>query len=362
MRYIPEYIVNITDDGKISRRLPKFEDFISNGWLEPMSTVNMHLEQHVTRKDTKSVSKLRKGDFEGYNQEYVRERKNARRNEWGFNLEVFDSVFNGDSLTIRLKDRDLHQWDGEKVKHILVISSDGYGDAFLTLRYIPPLLQFAETVSVIVPSAIRYLVNRNMPMGVRVYSKDDGVKALYQADVWSSVESLLYLAKQGYGQSKWIDWKPNRNDKTLRVGIVWAGTKSNQYNKLRSIPIDKLSPLFELSGIEWHSLQVGDYAYQCPDNVIDRSSDIKSWTDTVNIISTLDLVISVDTGTANLTGAMGFPLWVMVESFADFRWGNDGDSTPWFDSARVFRQSEPELWDDVISNVKNALMQWKEVM
>jgi hypothetical protein len=114
-----------------------------------------------------------------------------------------------------------------------------------------------------------------------------------------------------------------------------------------------LAPLLELPGVTWHSLQIG--RTECPSNLVSHAAEIRDFGDTAALIARLDLVISVDTAVANLAGAMGVPVWIMVERDNDFRWGPGGDTTPWFPTARVFRQRTAGGWHRVIRGVRVAL-------
>lgn len=287
--------------------------------------------------------------------------KNERNQLSGVELKIYDAVWSTQGVrAMKLKDRDLPYFNGDHVKNLCILHTEGYGDAFLFGRYIKSMLLKAENVSIIVASSLYELFKDNMPIGVEVFDKFGGMSALNKADAWVTTESLVYLSEQKYGDAKWITntQRVNLFDKP-RIGIVWAGSQTNNYNNIRSVPIASISRLFEIPGIEWHSLQIGDFAHECPDNVFDYSDDISNWSDTVMLAKNLDLVIAVDTGTANLIGAMGLPLWVLVEQRPDFRWGSYGEETPWFPSARVFRKGKDNKWKPVINKVASALIEFK---
>jgi hypothetical protein len=171
---------------------------------------------------------------------------------------------------------------------------------------------------------------------------------------------LPEVSGEGYGNARWItpgpmlveQWRPKGPG--LHVGVHWNGSLENGHDSGRSIPVDLLRPLFDLP-VTFHSLQTGPMARQCPHNVIDHSNEIKTFVDTAALIAGLDLVIAVDSSPANLTGALGKTIWALVESPCDFRWAGDGDSTPWFPSARVFRQDRRGDWKPVIQKMRHEL-------
>lgn len=140
----------------------------------------------------------------------------------------------------------------------------------------------------------------------------------------------------------------------LRVGIAWAGNKANANDRNRSLPVAALAPLFDVSGVVWHSLQLG--AVELPSAAaMARLPADTPLDDTAALISELDLVISVDTSIAHLAGALARPLWVLLPYSPGWRWLLGRDSSPWYPTARLFRQSAPQDWADVVARVREAL-------
>jgi ADP-heptose:LPS heptosyltransferase len=86
--------------------------------------------------------------------------------------------------------------------------------------------------------------------------------------------------------------------------------------------------------------------------------EIQSFTDTLAIVQSLDLVITVDTAVAHLAGACGTPVWVLVPTFTDWRWMVARDDSPWYPSMRLFRQRELNQWDAVLADVAQALREY----
>ena len=88
--------------------------------------------------------------------------------------------------------------------------------------------------------------------------------------------------------------------------------------------------------------------------------DLADFADTAAVISQLDLVISVDTSVAHLAGAMARPLWLLVPFAPDFRWMLDREDSPWYPTARLFRQSRIGDWESVLGRVRGELVAWAE--
>lgn len=166
-------------------------------------------------------------------------------------------------------------------------------------------------------------------------------------------------------------WKEKLGDGgNLRVGLVWSGgLRPNQpelwsVNNRRNIPLSKLASL-KRQGIDFYSLQKGQPAeselaeltsqhWDGP-NVIDFSDLLHDFTDTAALIDNLDLVISVDTSTAHLAGAMGKPVWILNRFDTCWRWLVEGSRSPWYPTLRLYRQRSPGDWDGVVRQVQADL-------
>lgn len=266
------------------------------------------------------------------------------------------------ALSVRLRDgRKLPLWRGqEEVAHLVVVSPDGHGDTFCFGRYIRRLARFAQRVSAIVSAPTLPLCRQALPE-IEFQPLGDCGELLARADCYASTWMLPGLSGGGYGVAAWIEpaaelvraWR--QDGAGLRVGLAWNGSLWNQWDNLRSIRPAELAPLLAVPGVTWHSLQIGPKAAERPAQCIDHAAQIRDFHDTAALIASLDLVISVDTAVANLAGAMGRPVWVLVEQDNDFRWGLEGEATPWFPSARVFRQDQRAEWAGVIAKVAREL-------
>jgi tetratricopeptide (TPR) repeat protein len=145
----------------------------------------------------------------------------------------------------------------------------------------------------------------------------------------------------------------------LRVGLAWAGRPTNKQDRKRSMTLDHFAPL-AADGITFFSLQKGPAAAQAANpppgmRVIDFTADLHDLADTAASIAHLDLVISVDTAVAHLAGAMGKPVWTLLPFKPDWRWMLGRTDSPWYPTMRLFRQSRPGDWMDVIAKVRQEL-------
>jgi tetratricopeptide (TPR) repeat protein len=152
----------------------------------------------------------------------------------------------------------------------------------------------------------------------------------------------------------------------LKVGLVWAGDPrlrdpyAHAVDRRRSMALAQLTPLLALPGVRFVSLQKGDAAAQIADlpadlRPFDPMDAITDFADTAAVIANLDLVISVDTAVVHLAGALGKPVWILSRLDACWRWLADRDDSPWYPTARLFRQTTPGEWRTVIETVAKDL-------
>jgi hypothetical protein len=156
----------------------------------------------------------------------------------------------------------------------------------------------------------------------------------------------------------------------LRVGLCWGGGRSRDVSQIavdrrRSLALEALAPLGEVSGVRFISLQKGAPATEAAQpprgmELLDFAEDLHDFADTAALIDNLDLVISVDTAVAHLAGALGKPVWVLNRFDTCFRWPGNRHDSPWYPSARQFRQPTPGDWPSVISRAQDALQRLAE--
>ena len=153
-----------------------------------------------------------------------------------------------------------------------------------------------------------------------------------------------------------------------RVGLVWAGSPrkdqpdANRIDLQRSIEFDGLSLLFQGANCEFYSLQKGERAVTqlrrsaLRQRVIDFTDALHDFSDTAALIENLDLIISVDTSVAHLAGALGKPFWLINRYNTCWRWLSEREDSPWYPTARIFRQPRLGDWASVIDRVTRELM------
>jgi hypothetical protein len=144
-----------------------------------------------------------------------------------------------------------------------------------------------------------------------------------------------------------------------RVGLVWFGNPQHLHDQRRSLALDTLVPLLQLP-LDFHSLQQTQRPHdqtalaQLP-QLQHHGEQLTDFAQTAALIAELDLVITVDTSVAHLAGALGKPVWILLQHVPDYRWLLKREDSPWYPTARLFRQRQRGAWDPVVDAVQAAL-------
>lgn len=256
-------------------------------------------------------------------------------------------------------------------KSIVVVAEQGHGDAIQFIRYVPLLAQYGAHVMVLCHNdQIRSLLAGVEGVSVAVIPKEPLTFIPdYHCPLLSlpfefstTIDSIPFPS--GYLQpdsAKCRLWQERlKGLDGLKVGIVWAGNRAQVDNRYRSVPFEQLQALLQLPGINFISLQVGPDALKHQPGyntslLIDFTDELRDFTDTAALVSCLDLVISICSSVTHLTGALGIPVWVMLQYDADWRWLRERRDSPWYASAQLFRQQQPGDWKSVLGQVSGAL-------
>ena len=261
-------------------------------------------------------------------------------------------------------------WRGEDLagRTIFVHSEQGLGDVIQFSRFVAPLAQRAGHVIFEAPKPLVTLMRSSFP-GIEVcpVSTNNSMAFDFYCPLASlphrlgnTLENLPgapYLRVTDDARERWAEKLGERT--RPRVGLAWAGNPAQRNDHNRSMAFAHLAPLFELD-IEFHSLQKDIPARDR--EAVEQTPQLKRWGDAINDFSdtaalamALDLVISVDTSASHLSGALGRPTWIALTWRADYRYLLDRDDSPWYSSARLFRQSKPGDWDGVVARLRNEL-------
>ena len=269
---------------------------------------------------------------------------------------------------------DRPEWNGQDLtgKTILLWVEQGFGDTVQFIRYVPLVKALGATVLVVARQGLERLllgcagidriVSREEPLPpFDFHSPLMSLPRVFGTELDSIPAAIPYLRATPEVMEKWRGRLPATTKR--RVGIVWAGSPLHPNDQYRSISLEQLRPVLETDGVQFVSLQMGPTAAQLSSlppgvDVLDLGSELEDFSDTLAVIDQLDLVICVDTSVAHLAGALGKPTWILLPFPADFRWLEIRDDSPWYPSARLFRQDARRDWEGVVAQMTVAFGQW----
>jgi tetratricopeptide (TPR) repeat protein len=262
-------------------------------------------------------------------------------------------------------------WVGEQPicgKTILLHAEQGYGDTIQFVRYAPLVAELGAKVFLEVqPELVRLL---SQIRGVEtVIGRGEALPAFdFHCPLLSLPLAFDTTLETIPGAVPYI--RPGCADigafehclpsKRPRIGLAWAGRRSHRNDLSRSMSLNTLLPLLELSAVQFVSVQhelcaedarfLGDRP-----QIVRIGEKLTDFAETAAIISLLDIVICVDTAIAHLAGALGKPVFVLLPFAADFRWMRRRCDSAWYPTARLFRQKSFAQWGDVIAAVRDEL-------
>ncbi len=256
------------------------------------------------------------------------------------------------------------KWDRQNaLNKTLLLICEGFGDTIHFSRYLPQVRALCKRLVVICKEEVRAFIARNFEVEIvsnwrelpafDVYSTlVDTVGVLYP-DAPPRINPAPYLKSDKQLASVWSKRLFGRS-KGYRVGLVWRGNPEHFNDFRRSVDFELLVPLImKTPSAAWLGLQKDAGPRELP--IINAGPQLESFEDTAAVIENLDLVISIDSAVAHLAGAMGKPVWTLLPYAAEWRWPRKGDDAYWYPSMRLFRQSHPGYWPDVIDHIQSEL-------
>jgi Flp pilus assembly protein TadD len=269
-------------------------------------------------------------------------------------------------------------WQGESLKgrRILLHGEQGFGDSLQFVRFATPIAASGAHVILEVPKPLTRLLatvegvaevvpagnslprfDFHLPLLSAPYRLNIGLEAIPAPIPYLSadrVQSELWRERLNPLPRPWI-------------GLVWAGDSrtndplANAIDRRRSIPLAQMAPLLTIPGTTFVSLQKGVPAAQIgslpeASRPHDWTADLTDFADTAALVDCLDLVITVDTAVAHLAGALGKPLWIASRFDGCWRWLEGRDDSPWYPTAKLFRQTAPANWGPVIDAMAEEII------
>jgi len=271
-------------------------------------------------------------------------------------------------------------WNGMRIPNgrLLMVGDQGYGDTIQFARYIPLIADHCQELILgcsaemgpllsTIPGVKQYCHRWTDVPGHAAHCRLSSVPYLVHTMPDTIPAKVPYLFADKERVAAWR----TKLDAMLpaglpRIGLAWTGRPTHPNDRRRSMPLSRLAPLATAGRASFVSLQkpmpaadqvtLGSFP-----GMTDISEDLKDFGETAAVIENLDLVITVDTAMGHLTGALGKPVWIMLAKAADWRWLLQRSDSPWYPTARLFRQQRPGAWDPVIQDVAAALTEWLRV-
>jgi tetratricopeptide (TPR) repeat protein len=263
-------------------------------------------------------------------------------------------------------------WDGGDLKGrtILLYAEQGFGDMIQFIRYAPfvagrggrviveaspPLIRLLRQV----PGVEQWITSGEPLPAFDVQCSPMSLPRMFGTTLETVPAQKEYLRAEEQLVEDWRERLAGQAD-GLKVGIAWAGSPTFKGDRTRSLSLDRLAPLGAVSGVTFFTLQKGAAAAQADRpptgmRLVNLSGELHDFADTAAVMSQMDLVITTDTSVAHLAGALGRPVWVMLQFMPDWRWLLDREDSPWYPTMRLVRQKRLGDWEGVIERVTAGL-------
>ena len=263
-------------------------------------------------------------------------------------------------------------WDGSPLegKRILLYTEQGLGDAIQFVRFVPAVAERGGHTVVICQKELKPLLatvaglneihGRNEPLPTfDIYAPLLSLPRILKLRTVNMRAQVPYLHAEESRMQKWKSLL-SEDGPGYRVGIAWAGNPGHRRDLERSLDSSLLLPLADVPDLRLYSLQVGATSKKIDPlreqlRLIDHTSKLTDMAESAALVQNLDLVICVDTSVCHLAGALGKPVWVMIPAGPHWGWGLQGESTPWYPTMRLFRQTAAGDWPSVIERIKTEL-------
>jgi len=270
--------------------------------------------------------------------------------------------------------RDFSQplWLGEQPlrgKTILLHAEQGFGDAIQFVRYVPIVAAQGARVILEVPDDLKPMLTGFASVSALV-SRDESLPAFdahcpllslplaFKTTPATIPAPVPYLHAPPERIAAWRERLPPKGG--LRVGLAWSGKPTHKNDHNRTVALSHLAPLLSQEGCEFICLQKEFRDADRPllatlPQLCCPGEAFADFADTAAVMASLDLVITVDTAIAHLAGALGKPVWILLSHVIDWRWLLEREDSPWYPTARLFRQPAGGGWDSVIIRTQQAL-------
>jgi tetratricopeptide (TPR) repeat protein len=287
-------------------------------------------------------------------------------------FELYEARWERSGMAARRRSLGKPLWLGEyplQRKTVMLMAEQGLGDTVQFARYVRPLAGMGAKVVLEVPSELTSLlgriagVSRTVARGEALPEFDvhcpmGSLPLALRTEVSTIPAAIPYLTADEVRLAKWRSrlGEPKRP----RVALAWSGRAAHPNDRNRSVALGRLAPLLDLEGIDFISVQRElrqEDAQMLADlpRLRHLGHELNDFDDTAAVLALVDLVISVDTALAHLAGAMGRPTWILLPLHPDWRWMLEREDSPWYPTARLYRQTAAGDWESVIGCLRTEL-------
>ncbi|MBF0448770.1 MAG: tetratricopeptide repeat protein [Magnetococcales bacterium] len=270
------------------------------------------------------------------------------------------------------------RWQGEEMsggKKLYLYTEQGFGDAIMCARYIPWVRESGAFVILeCKPELYQLFKDSNIADHVVIREAEDdsppsfkydyhlplmSLPALFTFSLETIPKNIPYLKPNPKAATKWrlkLGSGPE-----LKVGICWSGNPSALANKGRACTLKDLLPITQIPGVRFFSLQKGEpakklYETEHEQVMVDLDPVLTDFAETAACLCQLDLLISTDTAVVHLAGAIETECWVILHTASEWRWLQNRSDSPWYPATTLFRQHQPNNWQQVVESVRQALI------
>jgi tetratricopeptide (TPR) repeat protein len=255
-------------------------------------------------------------------------------------------------------------------KTILVYADEGMGDSIQLARYVPMLAARGARVILAVEAPAVPLLSELSGVAQCIAKPITALPAFdmhcpmcslplaFATRLDSIPSGISYLPRPPAARMEAWEDRLGLHDR-LRVGLCWSGNPLHGNDRNRSLPLRLLTRILDADAT-FVSLQRDprpeDHAVlRERTDIVDLTADLTDFSETAALACCLDLVITVDTSVAHLSAALGRPTWILLPYVPDYRWLLDRDDSPWYPTARLFRQDETRDYENVLVRVRSEL-------
>jgi tetratricopeptide (TPR) repeat protein len=285
-------------------------------------------------------------------------------------LPLYECRYKGE-MTWSPRHQEIPPWLGDADiarKRLLVWWEQGFGDTLNFCRYVPMLRERGADVVFEVQAPLKRLMS-SLGTDIEVIASGDALPPCdfqvpllslplaFRTTLDTIPARVPYLSADAEKVRLWRERIPK--GERLNVGVACSGHKRQKDDEARSMALRELAPLAEIANLFLVQVDVRPddraFASESGGRVRVLEDEIRDFDDSAAIVANLDLVVTIDTALAHLAGALAKPVWIMLPWTPTWRWMAEREDSPWYPTARLFRQSARGRWDDVIARVRDEL-------